>query len=64
MNLYLFGAVGLAKKTVDTFIVKLVMEEFEEGQEVQPLEKRQRVISFWGRARLNGEEQVDPGGDT
>lgn len=49
---------------MDTFIVKLVMEEFGEGQEVQPLEKMQRVISFWGRARLNGEEQVDPGGDT
>lgn len=62
MNLYIFGAVGIVKVAVNALMAESVIEGFGEGQEISPLEKRQRVISFWGRARPNG--LMDPGGDT
>lgn len=50
MSLFLLRLVGLAKIIVNTSMFTSVMKEFGEGQKVPPLKKRQKVISFQGRA--------------
>lgn len=60
MGLFLLGAVGLAKIIVNTSVVESGMKEFGEGQGVPPLEKRQKVISFWGRASPDRGAAIGP----